>query len=169
MGPTITGSDANRRGHERAAGIIAVEFALTLIIFVAVVGIVGEFLRMSLLDQALARATTLGATAAGADSARCETAAREAFAEDALAAWLFDADDDGAIAFVSGTDPNVSGREVRLEVASDDGVINNGLAFEPLCGVEGSWIVVRASVAVRMRFGVGTILRDHASWARNQG
>ena len=167
----LTGRDPFRTtAAHRAGGIVAVEFGLVLLVFATFLTFVGEFYRLSLVDQALARATQLGATAAGSDPDRCADAARRAFAGDRLAQWLLDLDGDGGIGFVVGAGPDGSGgQEVRMDIAADDGVIATGVDFTtPLCGVAGSWIRVRVVVPVRMRFGAGTILRRYDGWALNQ-
>lgn len=154
--------------------MIAIEFALVLLVFLSFMTLVTEFLRVSLVDQTLARATHMGALAAGRDPARCSAAAQEAFASDRLAAWLFDRNDDGSIGFLSasGTPDGTPSQEVRLTVAADDGSIANGIDFRDAngCGVGGSWIEVRATVPVRPRFRLGgTFLRASRSWTVNQG
>jgi len=156
-----------RRGQR---GVQTVEFVLVLMVLIPVVLTAGEFGRVSLCDQALARATHSAAVAAGRNPVDCERRAREAFEGDAIARWLFDADDDGRISFVAGAAPDPeTGQEVRLDIAADDGDVANGVAFDQaLCGVPGSWIRVQTSVAIRSRFGLGDILRREASWALNQ-
>lgn len=131
---------------------------------------VGEFYRLSLSDQALARAAHLAARAAGTDPGNCEQAARAAFEGDSLAGWLFDRDDDGTIGFVSGGGPDGSaGQEVRIDISSDDGDVSNGVDFTgSQCGNPGSWIRVRVVVPVRARFAFRDVLRERVSWAVNQ-
>ena len=152
------------RRRRRHRGVYTVEYVLVLIVLIPVVLAAGEFGRVSLCDQALARATHRAAVAAGRDPSDCETRAREAFEGDALARWLFDTDDNGRIAFGAG-----DGQEVRLDIAADNGDLTDGVDFDqPLCGDAGSWIRVQTSVTVRARFGLGDILRREASWALNQ-
>ena len=167
----LTGQNAFRTaGARRVGGIVAVEFALVLTVFATLLTFVGEFYRLSLIDQVLARATQRAAAAAGSDPARCGDAARQAFAADQLSQWLFDRDGDGVIGFVAGAEPDGSGaQEVRLDIAADDGVIATGVDFtSPLCGVAGSWIRVRAEVPVRVKFSNDTILRRYDGWGLNQ-
>ena len=136
------------------------EFALVLLVVLPLFLAVGEFYRLSLCDQALARATHIAAMAAGRDASNCQQAARDGFEEHGLALWLFDQDGDG----------DVGAREVRLEIAADDGSVANGVDFnQSLCGNAGSWIRVTASVSLRAPFATGTVLRRHESWAKNQG
>ena len=149
---------------------MAVEFSLTLVVLLPLLFAVGEFFRLSMADQSLARATHLGAMAAGRNPADCEQAVRNAFENDAVASWLFDRDGNGRIGFVTGTGPDGSaGEEIRIDIAADDGDVSNGVEFDvPLCGVGGSWIEVRAVVPVRSGFALRSVLREHVSWALNQ-
>ena len=144
----------------RQAGIAAVEFGLTLLVVLPLFFAVGEFYRLSLCDQALARATHIAAMAAGRNAGNCQQAARDGFQEHGLARWLFDQNGDGT----------VGAGEVALVIAADDGDLANGVEFDQsLCGGDGSWIRVTASVSLRAPFGTGTVLRRHESWATNQG
>ena len=160
------------RGPEspRADGIIAVEFGLTLLVLLPLLFAVGEFYRLSMHDQALARATHVAARAAGSNPSDCEQAVRAAFESVSLARWFFDQDNDGQIGFVSGNGPDGSAdQEVRIDITSDDGDISNGVDFsEPQCGVAGSWIRIRAVVPVRSGFALRNVLRQRESWALNQ-
>jgi uncharacterized protein (UPF0333 family) len=156
-GAAARGEDAVAR---RQRGVIALEFGLILLVVLPLFLAVGEFYRLSLCDQALARATHLAAMAAGRNSGNCQQAARDGFGEHGLARWLFDRDGDGA----------VGASEVVLEIAADDGDVANGVVFDQgLCGGGGSWIRVTASVSLRAPFGTGTVRRQHESWATNQG
>ena len=157
-----------RRGRQQGAYVI--EFALVLMVLLPVTFAAGEFGRVSLCDQALARATHRAALAAGRNAGDCERQARAAFEGDATALWLFDANDNGRIGFVTGAAPDTAaGQEVRLDIAADDGNVANGVTFnQALCGTPGSWIRVQASVPIRSRFGLGDMVRQHASWALNQ-
>lgn len=151
-------------------GVIAVEFAMALLIVLPLAIAVGEFLRLSLQDQTLARATHLAARAAGRDPAGCETAARDAFADDGMALWLFDRDGDGSIGFVHRAGPDGSAtQEVRIDITADDGDVSNGIDFDqPVCGNPGSLIRVRSVVSVRLPFLRRSAEREHTSWALNQ-
>ena len=167
---TRSASDLGFPGRGRQRGAYLVEFALVLTVLIPVTFAAGEFGRVSLCDQALARATHLAALAASRNAGDCQSKAREAFAGDTVALWLFDADDSGRLGFVTGAAPDTSaGQEVRLDIAADDGDVANGVTFDQaLCGVAGSWIRVEASVPIRSRFGLGNIVRRHASWSLNQ-
>ena len=151
-------------------GIIAVEFALTLLVLLPLAFAAGEFLRISVYDQTLARATHLAAIGAGRDPGACELSARNAFAADDMAAWLFDRNDDGRIGFVSGQGPDgTAEQEVRIDIVADDGDLSNGVVYDQaLCGVSGSMIQVRSVIRARMPFGIGHLAREHVSWALNQ-
>ena len=153
------------------AGIIAVEYALVLVVFLTFLTIVTELFRVSFIDQTLARATHNGAMAAGRDPTSCETAAQEAFQADRVAVWLFDRNGDNTIGFATGSSPDgSSGQEVGIVINSDNGSLTDGVTFDvSRCGTAGSWIEVRATVPVRPRFSVGgTLLRQYSSWALNQ-
>lgn len=158
--------------RQRCVGIIAVEYALVLVVLITFLSIATELYRVSLMEQTLARATHLGALAAGRDPTACEAAARQAFAGDRVAAWLFDTDDpDETIGFVSGTNPDgTTNQEVAIEVMADNGSLADGVDFNVAnCGAPGSWIQVRATVRVRPRFELGgTILLRYDSWTTNQ-
>ena len=149
---------------------MAVEFGLILLVFFPLIVAAGEFYRLSLYDQALARATHLAARAAGSDPSGCEEAVRNAFQRDSLAIWLFDRDSDGQIGFVFGSGPDGStDQEVRLDIAADDGDISNGVHFNsPDCGGAGSWIRVRAVVPIRSNLAFRNVMRQRVSWALNQ-
>ncbi|MCY4012690.1 MAG: hypothetical protein OXG82_08255 [Gammaproteobacteria bacterium] len=147
----------------------AMEFGLTLLAVLPLFVAVGEFYRVSLCDQALARATHVAALAAGRDPGNCQQAAQDAFVEHDLARWLFDRDGDGTIGFVAQTPDDSTQGEVFLTIDADDGDVANGVNFDQrLCGPDGSWIRVTASVSLRAPFGTGTIWRRHESWASNQ-
>jgi len=154
----------------RESGVIAIEFGLTLLVFFPLLFAVGEFYRLSLCDQALARGVHLAARAAASDPENCAQAARTAFEGDSLAGWIFDRDDDGSIGFVSGAGPDgSSAQEVRIDISSDDGDLSNGVDFAgSLCGNAGSWIRVEVVVSVRARFAFQEIPRKRVGWAMNQ-
>ena len=166
------------RAARRTSGAFTVEFVLILMGSLGLFAMAGEFLRLSLIDQTLARATHQAARAAGADPLNCNAAIRAAFEADGAARWLLDLDADGSIGIAPGAGwpDNSSTAEVRVEVASDadlaDGVSWDGSG----CGVEGSWIQVSSRIVVRPWFGPlrpmvpdGGFRRLHRSWARNQG
>ena len=161
-----------------ASGALTVEFGLILLGSMGLFALAGEFLRLSLIDQTLARATHEAARAAGADPVNCNAAIRAAFEADGAARWLLDLDDDGGIGITAGAGwpDNSSAAEVQVEVASD-GNLADGVSWDADgCGAEGSWILVSARILVRPWFGAlrpvlpdGGFRRLHRSWARNQG
>lgn len=166
----MTRTKTSRGRGSGPLGIIAVEFALTLLVLLPLAFAAGEFFRISFYDQTLARATHLAAVAAGRDPGACQLSARNGFAGDDVAAWLFDRDDDGRIGFVAGQGPDGSAeQEVRIDIVADDGDLSNGVVFnQALCGVSGSMIQVRSVIRARMPFGIGHVAREHVSWALNQ-
>lgn len=143
-------------------------------------GPVGEFFRLSLIDQTLARATHEAARAAAADPHNCATAIADALADDDAASWLLDVDDDGSIGIEAGTTDwpdNSSTSEVRIGVSWDSNLAD-GVSWTTGagCGPDGSWMRVRAAIVVQPWFGParavwpnGGFRREHTSWARNQG
>ena len=150
-------------------GVMAVEYALTLVVSMGAITAIAEFYRLSLMEQALARATHLAVRASSAEPWRCMAAAQEAFEADGLASWLLDRNSDGSIGFVTGTDPDgTSDSEVRIDITAD-GTISDGVAFtSSLCGSDGAWINLRATVAVRASFSTNPVLLTDESWAMNQ-
>lgn len=166
----------------RRRGFYAVEFAIVLTGSLALLVPVAEFLRLSLFDQTLARATHLAAQAASESPGTCEDSVKGAFQPregETLIGWLLDAHDDGAVG-VSLKDgwPSADqpADEVRVAVDADDDA-TNGLDWDPTvvsCGTPGAWIRVRSRVVVmpwspvaRAMFPDG-FSREHVSWARNQ-
>ena len=147
-----------------------VEFVLVLMVMLPVTFAAGEFGRVSLADQILARATHRAAVAAARNADDCLNEARETFNDDAIARWLFDADDDGAIRFATGAAPDPEkGEEVRLVIAADDGDLSNDIDFAVAgCGQAGAWIRAETAVPIRSRFGLGTMTRRYTAWALNQ-
>ena len=158
------------------------EFVLIMIAALALFLPVGEFYRLSLVDQALARATHEGARRAAADPARCGTAVGDAFQADALAAWLLDLNDDSTLGIVTNpADPNgwPSGsptEEVQITIVADEDLFD-ATPWELAtggCGVDGSWIEVRSRVVIEPWFAPlrlvwpNGIQRQQQSWARNQ-
>ena len=151
--------------------------ALTLFAFA------GEVLRISMIDQTLARATHLAARAIATapSSAGCHALANTAISADRASAWLLDSDDDGTIVFdvatATGWPVAVDGTEVQLTVSWDQNPAD-GIDYSDTvgsgCGDTGSWLRVRSRIAVRPWYGLfrtwiaaeGIVLR-HESWGRN--
>ena len=167
----------------RCRGLFSVEFGLTLLVAMVVYAFVGEFLRISLLDQVLARATHLAARAVAIAPTDfdCHARASNAISNDATSRWLLDSNDDGTIAFQVATATawpvRVDGVEVQLAISWDQDPAD-GIDYADTtgtgCGGTGSWLRVRSRIAVRPWFGLfrtwvateGIVLR-HESWARN--
>ena len=169
---------ARRRRTDHEAGAIAVEFVLILIVSLMLFAPVGEFLRLSLIDQTLARATHEVARAAGAAGpGGCEQAIVDAFQTDQAARWLFDRNEDGRVGVLRIDDwpDGSSDQEVQVTILADDD-LTDSTSFEVVsaCGDPGSWISVRARIVVRPWFGPlrplwpDGIRRQFESWARNQ-
>ena len=181
-------------GRRAARGAFTVEFVLTLIASLALFVPVGEFLRISMYDQALAQATHRAARAAAAepnnaDQDKCKDAIRDSFQNGLLSGWLFDRDDDGTVEidFVSDIWPIGSpdqDKEVQISLRADE-VLYDPRTDDPTtevvkweeadkCGKAGSWIRVRAGILIKpwwsSDFGLfgGGIRRQEQSWARNQ-
>lgn len=170
-----------------ARGAFSIEFSLMLIAAISLFALVGEFLRVSLMDQVLATATKSAArhvaslTSTAGDN--CRNAITGAFDADANARWLFDGDSDGALAVNVTTaandtwpDPAASTSEVEVVISWDDSP-DGGVAFADSvagdCGDTGSWLRLRAQTVVRPWFALfrpalpnGLVVR-HESWARN--
>ncbi len=172
-------------GRSAARGAFTVEFVLTLIASMALFVPVGEFLRISMYDQALAQATHQAARAAAAepnnaDKDKCKDAIRHAFQNGLLSGWLFDRDEDGTveIEFVSDDWPmgsTLADKELEISLRADEDLYD-GDEWKEIdeCGQEGSWIRVRAGIVIEpwwySDFGLfgGGIRRQEQSWARNQ-
>ena len=168
-------------GKRRAYGAVAVEFVIVMMGAFALLAPVGEFYRLSLFDQALARATHEGARAAAADPANCEKAIVDAFHADGLALAMLDLNEDGSIGIVAnpvnpyGWPNGSSAEEVQVTVVADDDLFD-GVDWNVTggCGSSGSWIEVRSRIVVRPWFGPlralwsNGIRRQQESWARNQ-
>ena len=176
---------ASRFSHMRQAGnegYIALEFVVILMAAFTLLVPVGEFFRLSLFDQALARATHLGARAAAYDPTACDQAVSDAFGSDFMSRWLLDLNDDGFVmvlpAAPGGSDTWPSGGsldEVHILVQADDDLYDgSNWEIDGTCGGRGSWIQVRARIVVDpwfpplRTFWPNGIRRQHESWARNQ-
>ena len=148
----------------------------------ALFAFVGEFLRISLIDQTLARATHLAAraVATATSSTGCHTLASRAISNDG-AAGLLDRNNDGALSVDVETETGwpdpVAGTDVQLHISWDEDP-SDGVDYSDTvgtgCGDAGSWLRVRSRIAVRPWFGPfrtmvsaeGIVLR-HESWGRN--
>lgn len=193
--PPSTGCAGGRDRHGATAvvatgeqgGSLTVEFALILLTAIALFALVGEFLRVSLVDQILRTATKSAARRVAAlgstTGSNCNDAVTGAFQDDRNARWLLDRDDDGALTVnvtAASADlwPDVAASTSDVEVViswddDPDGGVDwsDGAAGD--CGGRGSWLRLRAQVAVLPWYGLfrplapnGLIVR-HESWARN--
>ena len=167
--------------HKRARGMFSVEFGLITLIALTLFAVVGEFLRVSLYDQTLARATHLSAQAVARlpVSSGCAAAVTNAFANDGTARWLFDENNDGTVTVGFTTAdgwPASDANEVQVSI-SWDGNPSDGVDWSEAVagqwGDTGSWLRVRSRLAVRPWFAPfraaapnGVVL-NHESWARN--
>lgn len=168
---------STRRRRQR--GVYAVEFAIVLLGSLSLLIPVAEFLRLSLFDQTLARATFQAARAAAADPGNCEAAIVAVFQPregETLIGWLLDAHDDGAVGVTrtdAAPDPNDPATEVVVQVGAVDD-LRTALNWTDGCGVAGSWIRLRARIVVRPWSPFAQAIwpdgfsRGHISWARNQ-
>lgn len=163
-------------------GAIAVEFAFLLFSVIALFAFVGEFLRLSLIDQQLARVTHLGARAVAGlrVSAGCEAEIRRVFTGDNIAAWLLDANNDNLLDVVvrtaAGWPDRTLGGDVRVNISWDDDPVdglNWGDAILGGCGRTGTWLRIRSQTTVRPWYGpfralapAGLFLQ-HESWGAN--
>ena len=172
------GERISRGARRRVAGVAAVEFALILTTVVAFVATVGEFFRIVLVDQALARATYAAARAAGARSANCDAEIDASFQTAGVTRWLLDRNGDGRVAVIqgaSGWPDGSAAQEVQVNVRWDDDLSDGStLPGSSGCGGPGSWISVRSRIVVHPWSGLaglvfaGGVHREHESWARNQ-
>ena len=145
------------RARRGVRGAFAVEFVLVLMASMALFIPVGELLRISMFDQALAAATHQAARAAAAEprnaeAVHCRAAIAEAFQDNRLARWLFDRNGDGSVKVVSaaGGWPNGPTEEVRVDVAADEDLYDgNDWEVSLGCGEQGSWIRVQSRIVIR--------------------
>ena len=181
---SLGASKGSRVGSPKGSrGVFSVEFAFVLLLAMMLYALVGEILRLSMIDQALARATHLAARAVATaqTNSGCHALASDAINNDYAAPWLLDSNDDGTIAFHVATTATsstpIAGTEVQLTISWDqdpaDGIdfsdtVGNG------CGDTGSWLRVRSRITVQPWFGLfrtwiapeGIVMR-HESWGRN--
>lgn len=179
---------AARRG--RARGTYAIEFGLVLLGSLSLFIPVGEFLRVSLFDQALARATHQAARAAGMTPEDCDASIRGAFnpaTGETLFRWLLDAHGDGTVGVSAPgaggldawPDPSNAAEEVLVTVTFDEDA-SDAVDWRSVdwtasdCGAGGDWLRVRSRIVIRpwmplaQRLWPDGFAREHVSWARNQ-
>ena len=163
-------------------GVFSVEFALVLFIAIALFAFIGEFLRISMIDQALARATHVAARAVSTatTTSGCHAIASNAIQNDRGSNWALDSNGDGTIAFHVETttgwpDPTNAG-EVLMVITWDDDpsdTVDWSDGVGTSCGDTDSWLRLRTRVSVRPWFGPfraavpGGIVLRHESWGRN--
>lgn len=174
-------------GPRRTHGAFTIEFTLLLFAAITLFAVVGEFLRVSLINQILATATKSAANRVASLTStsgnNCQNAINAAFQANRNARWLLDLDNNGTLSVnitTAATDqwPNhiASTSDVEVVIGWDDdptgGVDwSDGVAGD--CGDTGSWLRLRAQASVRPWYGLfrplapnGWPLR-HESWARN--
>lgn len=168
------------RSRRRMNGAMAVEFSLLLLSIMALFAFVAEFLRFSLIDQALAKATHQSARAVVAlpTASGCEAAVTDAFTNDPTASWLLDRNGDGTLDIrvtTAGGWPAVAG-EVDVAISWDDDPANGvdwSDAAAGTCGGTGSWLRIRARTSILPWYGLfrplmpNGLTRTHESWGRN--
>ncbi|MCZ0941680.1 MAG: hypothetical protein OXJ53_01340 [Gammaproteobacteria bacterium] len=170
------------RGARQMRGAYLVEFVMIMFVALALVTPLAEFLRLSMIDQALARATHNAALAVQGNPANCQAEIESAFEDDLLAGWLLDADDDGSVTIRvpdtrAAADGPLGAEEVLVVVDWDDprdgavcwdsqsaGCADTGCAA---FGVDHGWLQLRARVGVATWTGVdlwpGDFEREHRS------
>ena len=172
----------NRRGAggraARQRGAYAVEFLIVLMGSLSLLVPMAEFLRMSLFDQALARATQQAARALASSTPANQGLPRVAGvfqprAGETLIGWLLDLDGDGQVDVRDGAGWPAAGVEVQVACSGADSLVGAmGSWAWGACGAPGGALtVVRARMVVpywsgftRTVLGNG-LAREHVSWA----
>lgn len=168
------------KSRQSAGGVIAVEFTIVLLGFLALLIPTTEILRISFISQYLATATSRGTDAAGRNPGNCLASVQSAFEDDAIARWLFDYNGDGAVGIFESNDdaawPSGSAaQEVQVTIRSDgnlaDGVDLSASAASG-CGAGGDWILVRTRTVLNSWWARGLLTNpfqlEQQGWARNQ-
>ena len=168
--------------RSRSNGAMAVEFALVFLASLSLFGLAGEFFRISMIDQTLARVTHQSAEAIAGlpdGDVECEDTVQRVFDRDVGARWLFDrnGDDTVNIIFSFGTAwPAVTlSDEIGVAISWDDDPeadVDWSDATTGSCGGDGSWLRLRSQLAIQPWFGPirplwGAMYRQHESWGRN--
>ena len=168
--------------RRRSNGAMAVEFALVFLASLSLFGLAGEFFRISMIDQTLARVTHQSAEAVSGlpdGDVECENTIQRVFDRDVGARWLFDrnGDDTVNIVFSFGTTwPAVTlSDEIGVAISWDDDPqtsVDWSDATTGSCGGDGSWLRLRSRFAIQPWFGPvrpfwGAMYRQHESWGRN--
>ena len=163
-------------------GVFSVEFALSLLFAMTLFAFIGEFLRISMINQALSRATHVvtQAVATAASATGCHTVASNALQQDSASNWALDSNNDGTIdvhveTAANWPDPTNVG-EVLITISWDNdpsGGVDWSDAVGTGCGGSDTWLRVRIRIAVEPWFGPfraavpnGIVLR-HESWGLN--
>ena len=182
--PQHSHSRMKHASRQRMNGAMAVEFSLLLFSIIMLFAFVGEWLRFSLIDQTLARVTHLSARAVVAlpTASACEAVVANSFTNDATASWLLDSDNDGTLNVAVTTADGWPGDagEVNVAISWEDNLndaTENEIAWDDAvagsCGGTGTWLRIRARIAVRPWYGPFRALmpdgltRTHESWGRN--
>ena len=170
------------RMARRMRGAYLVDFVLVMIAAMGLVTPLAEFLRLSMIDQALARATHRAALAVQRDPGNCQAAIQNAFQDDFLSSWLLDANDDGSVAIRvpndrAAADGPLGAEEVLVAVDWDD-PFNDGVCWQSAAGCSDTgcrafttaheWLQLRARIGVRSWSGIDLwqgLEREHRSWA----
>ncbi len=170
-GRSVVAGDAARQ-----RGAYAVEFLIVLMGSLSLFVPLAEFLRISLFDQALARATQQAArAAASAPAGQCLARVTGVFqprAGETLIGWLLDLDGDGRVVVQDGAGWPAAGSEVQV---ASSGASELGPTVGPwswgACGSGGALTLLRARMVVpywsgftRAVLGNG-LPREHVSWA----
>ena len=167
----------------RCRGAVAVEFALILIPSLMVFAFASEWLRFSLMQQALARATHQGARAIAAQptATGCEAAVTRLFANDATTRWLFDHNNDGTLDVAATTATGWPGSTAEVDIAisweaNPNDATETEIEWDDAaagdCGGTGSWLRLRTRTSPLPWFGGFRPLMPnglpitHESWAR---
>ena len=181
--PLIGKKSNSCRTKKWQLGVFSVEFGLVMLIAIMLFAFVGEFLRISMVDQALATATHAAARAVATSPTGndCHNLAGNAIQNARSAEWILDKNGDGTVAFdaVTGTGwPMAGAAEITIAISWDDDPADaTGVDWSDAtgtnCGGTDSWLRVRTRIAVDPWFGLfrlavpnGIVLR-HESWARN--
>lgn len=166
----------------RSAGAMAVEFGLVFLASLTLFGLAGEFFRLSMIDQTLARVTHQSAKAISGlpdGDVECRETVQRVFDRDVGARWLFDRNGDNTVNIVfsfGSTWPAVTlSDEIGIAISWDDDPVASvdwSDATTGSCGGDGSWLRLRSRFAVQPWFGPirplwGAMYRQHESWGRN--
>ena len=181
--PAARDREAPVAGRRRdARGAMTVEFMLILLASLTLFALVGEFFRISLIDQVLAGVTHRSTRAAAVlpTDTGCVARVQAVFSGDDTARWLFDRNDDGTLAVEARIGTNWPAtnpaQEVQIAITWDDdpdGGVDWSDGTAGSCGDTGSWLRVRSQITVEPWFVPFRALApqgftlQHESWGRN--